>query len=468
MDRILQDINLLKKYDVEAFHYADYPHKKFWSDAVGDAEYRDALKRFYGGPRDSSVLLYFHIPFCEEICNFCICSKTRTKDYDRVNDYLQNILFREIDMFAQFVRDNDLTLKVEEIFMGGGSPTFMREPEFDQFIEHLAPIVDVSGLKDFCIEIDPRRVDVERMRFYHSRHVNKISIGIQDFDHAVQVEANRIQPPELVEALLTPEIREYFPSINFDVLIGLPKQTRESIRAPIERLVEMSPDRVTLAYMHYSPAYRPNMRQLVRNAPLPDFYRRKELFVEALGILLDAGYVRTGFENFAKPTDPLGRAFLEKTASFSSLGAITGGCQDVIAFGSSGHGNIGPDFSVQNHYGIEECRDALDRGQFPIFRGIDLDDDDKIRGDLIRNLRTYFQVDYAEFGARHGIDFTSYFANELNNMGEFVADGLVTMTATGLEMTEIGQHFANIIASVFDRYVDGPWYNEEIYMRKSG
>lgn len=466
MDRILQDLNLLKKYDVDAFHYADYPHKKFWSEDIGDAEYRDALIAHYSEPRDKTALLYVHIPFCEEICNFCICSKTRTKDYDRVNDYFETVLFPEIDMFAALVSDNGLKLKINEIFMGGGSPTFMREGEFDQFLMHLAPIVDVTALDSFCIEVDPRRVNADRMRFYHERHVNKISIGIQDFDPAVQVEANRVQPPEMVEALLTPEVREYFPSINFDLLIGLPRQTRSSIRSTVERLVSMAPDRVTLAYMHYAPAFRSNMRQLVRNAPLPDFYERKELFVEAQNLLSSAGYVRTGFENFAKPDDPLSQAVHDGKASFSSLGAISGDSQDVIAFGSSGHGNLGTDFNFQNFYEIDKCRDAITRGEFPVFRGHILDADEKLRGELIRQLRTYFEVDFQAFGTVHEIDFRAYFADALNIAEEFERDGLVFWTDRGLRMTEIGQHFAHIIASAFDRYAEGPWYNDKIYMHR--
>ena len=468
MDKILQDLNLLKKYDVDAFQYSEYPHKKFWGEDVGDAAYRRALHRRYAQANDAAVLLYFHIPYCEEICNFCICSKTRTKDYARVKAYLHEVLFPEIDLLAEMVRTDNLKINATQIFMGGGTPTFVREAEFDELIARLRPIVDVRDLSDFCIEVDPRRVDVERLRFYHSRHINKISIGIQDFDPAVQVEANRVQPPEMVEALLTPEIREYFPSINFDLLVGLPKQTRASIRATVERLVTMRPDRVTLAYMHYAPAYRPNMRQLVRNALLPDFYERKELFVEATNILIDAGYVRTGFENFSTPTDPLGQAFVDGKATFTSLGAITGDAMDVIAFGSSGHGDIGDDFSYQNFYEIDKCRTALAQGRFPVYRGVEREPEDRLRGELIRALRTYFHLDFEAVERRHGIDFKRHFARELETVAEFVADELVVLTDDALRMTEVGQHFANVIASVFDRYVDGPWYNDNVYMRRSG
>ena len=69
----------------------------------------------------------------------------------------------------------------------------------------------------------------ERLIFYHEMGVNRLSFGIQDFDPGVQEEINRPQPPELVDKLLTPKVRELFPVINFDLLIGLPGQTPKSI-----------------------------------------------------------------------------------------------------------------------------------------------------------------------------------------------------------------------------------------------
>lgn len=464
MDVILKDLNLLKKYDIYAFDYTDYPHKKFWSFDVGDAEYRKTLVKQYTENPDNPVLLYFHIPFCDELCYFCICSREKMKKYDHVVRYLHEVLFREIDLMVEFLKENNIKLNVEEIFMGGGSPTIIQEKEFDEFIERIKPIVDVKNLKQFCVEVDPRRVDLDRLRFYHSRHVNKISIGIQDFDPEVQQEVNRIQPPELVERIMVPEIRGYFPSINFDVIVGLPKQTRKSIHETMQHIFRMKPDRVSLTYMYYGTAHRSNMLRLMRNAPLPDFYERKAIFVEALNMLIEAGYVRTGFEHFAKPGDPVEQALQKKQAFYTSLGAVTGRCLDVVAMGSSAHGNIGYN-NFQNFYEISKCRESLDKGEFPIYRGIAFSQDDIIRNRLIRVLRTYLRTDFADYKEKFGIDFKEYFAKELKNLDEFVKDGLVVLTDHSLEMTETGAHFGSLIASVFDRYLDGPWYRDDIETR---
>ena len=47
--------------------------------------------------------------------------------------------------------------------------------------------------------------------------------------------------------------------------------------------------------------------------------KEKVLFEEAVNILLSNGYVRTGFEHFALPTDDVAKAAQNKTALYNSL-----------------------------------------------------------------------------------------------------------------------------------------------------
>ena len=141
------------------------------------------------------------------------------------------------------------------------------------------------------------------------------------FDKKVQIAINRIQPAALTEKLLTSDIRDKFKAVNFDLLVGLPEQTIESLKNTVSKVCEMSPDRVSLAYLHYGPKYHVHQRLMLKDGLLPDFYERKELFEEAVNILLAHGYVRTGFEHFALPTDAVAKAAKKKTALYNSLGS---------------------------------------------------------------------------------------------------------------------------------------------------
>lgn len=462
MDMILSDLNLLKKYDVYAFDYIEYPHKSAWNYDVSDSHFRDALGNLCKTRPESPLLLYVHIPFCEQLCYFCICHREITSDYNKIKAHAENSLFLEFDLLNRFFQEQGIRPNFKEIFLGGGSPTAFREPEFDAMLERLDPFVDRSALNWFAIEIDPRRADLDRLRFYHRRGINKLSFGIQDFDPDVQKAVNRVQPAELIEGLLTDEIREYFPSINFDLLVGLPLQTTESICRTIDRVLALAPDRISLTYVHYGPKFHPHQVQMNRHALLPDFYDRKRLFVEAVRRLLDGGYVRTGFEHFAKPDNEVARALEKRRAYYNSLGATEGVCTDIIATGRASYSTIGDDYYFQSVYEQTEYQAALEQGRFPILRGHKLSENDKIRRHIIKTLRTYFQIEFAEVEEKYNIDFKNYFKRELEIVQEFSQDGILIFDSHSITVTETGKHFANLIGSIFDSFVTAPRYNAHI------
>ena len=76
----------------------------------------------------------------------------------------------------------------------------------------------MKQVNEVTIEVDPRETTKERMQYYRTKGINRISIGVQDFDLEVQKAVNRVQPAELTERLLAPDIRQYLTSVNFDIL----------------------------------------------------------------------------------------------------------------------------------------------------------------------------------------------------------------------------------------------------------
>ena len=304
MKKILKDLKLLKKYHTElVFDYTEYPTKSHWNENFGEKEYKNCLTEWLPNNPKKPILFYVHTPFCEQLCYFCLCSKEITKNYDKVKDYLYNYLSKEFDLLEKHLNENNIKLNFKEIYLGGGSPTYYKEKEFKYLIERLRKIIDFKNLGDFTIEIDPRRVDEEKLVFYHEQGVNRLSFGIQDFDIGVQGEINRIQPPELVDKLLTPRIRKLFPVINFDLLIGLPKQSRETITSTINNVVHLKPSQLQTMYVHYKPTTRKYMIKMVRNEPMLDFFDRKAVFDKARDLLLENGYTRDGFESYSLPED---------------------------------------------------------------------------------------------------------------------------------------------------------------------
>jgi len=459
--KVLENANLIKKYHANlVYDYTEYPTKGHWQETFSDKEYRNAMIEWFPKNKNKTVLFYVHTPFCEKLCNFCLCSKEITQDYDRVKEYLYNYLSKELDLLEDFFIKNKINFNYKEIYFGGGSPTYYREKEFKYLIDRLKKFINFDKIGDFTVEIDPRRVDEDRLLFYHQMGVNRLSFGIQDFDPGVQEEINRPQSPELVQKLLTNRVRELFPVINFDLLIGLPRQNIETISETIRNVVELKPTQLQTMYVHYKPGTRKYMIKMVRNEPMLDFYDRKAVFQKASELLVKSGYDRAGFESYSLPDDPLSKSIKEKKAVYNSLGTQKGEATNFIAVGSSAHGVLNDQFYFQNFYEQPLYKKALDEGNFPIYRGLKLSEDDVIRREVIRHIRTFFNIEYDYFEKKYKKNFQNYFEKELNNLKSYELDGLININEKNAILTDLGEHFSPQIANVFDIYNDQEFYNK--------
>ena len=451
---------LVERYGASGFMYTEYPHKRFWDRSFGDKQYRHALASEIDSSKDNPTLLYVHLPYCQELCWFCTCHVSITNNYNKVVEY-QEWLFKEIDLLGQTFRDNSIKPEFTEIHLGGGSPTFLEEPEFDALVERLNTLVNTDTLQEFSIEIDPRRVDKARMEYYHKKGINRISFGIQDFDSGVQKSINRIQPVELIENLLTPDIRGLFPKgVNFDIICGLPHQTPETIKATAEECARLSPDRICFNYLHFAPQFAPHQEIMCdgnegRPSKLPDYFERKKLFEEVLNVLSqNGGYIRTGYDHFALSTDDVAKSLKNGQLHWNALGVTAGRYSNIIGVGVHSYSTIG-DYYFQNVYEIDDYKQAVMNGALPVHRGFKLSADDIIRRNVIQRLRNYFLLNMDDIEKHHKIDFKSYFESELLSLEKFAEDGVVEVIDRAIVITEIGHQFTNIVCRIFDKYYEG-------------
>ena len=457
--KVLENANLIKKYHANlVYDYTEYPTKGIWKETFSEEDYKNAILEWFPKNPKKPILFYVHTPFCEQLCNFCLCSKEITKDYDRVKDYLYNYLSKELDLYEDFITKNKINFNYKEIYFGGGSPTYYREKEFTYLINRLKKFIDFNNLGDFTVEIDPRRVDEARLIYYHEMGVNRLSFGIQDFDSGVQEEINRPQPPSLVHNLLTEKVRKLFPAINFDLLIGLPRQSVKTISETIKHVVDLKPTQLQTMYVHYKPGTRKYMIKMVRNEPMLDFYDRKAVFQKASELLIKSGYERAGFESYSLPNDPLAQSMKKKQAVYNSLGTQKGEATNFIAVGSSAHGVLNDEFYFQNFYEQPLYRKALEENKFPIYRGMRLSEDDVIRREVIRHIRTFFNIEFNFFNSKYKKEFKDYFNKELNRLKHFEEDGLLKISDNNIVLTPLGEHFSPQIANVFDMYNDQEYY----------
>ena len=362
-------------------------------------------------------------------------------------------LYKEIDLLFNFLNENEIKLNVETVFLGGGSPTILKREDLKNLVDKLKSLFEWSKVVNFTVESDPRRVDEDRLLYNHKMcGTNRISFGMQDFDPDVQRRVNRIQPAELFKKILTKKVREVYKTIAFDLLIGQPGQTTETMSKTCDQIIELQPTLVQLSLMAYKPWVAKYQIQMLAEGPLPDFLERKELLEVIHKKLKAAGYIRTGFECYSLPDDPMTKAFREGTAHYGSSGHQTGGRVNFVAVGSSSKSNLGDDYYAQNFYDLKSYKKCLNKGEFPTFRGMKLSKDDKIRQHATQQLRSYFRIDFKQFERNLKINPKEYFGKEIEYLDEMIEDGLVILSNDGIEITELGRDFSQNITNVFDKY----------------
>lgn len=444
-------VKLIEKYDFEWSWYSDYPPTGFWKNDFLVKDYKDALNKLVL-KKNHPLALYFHFPYCPKRCFFCVCANDLTNDSKKVDIYLKS-QFKEIELIYDFFKKNDYKSNIKLIHLGGGSPSFMNESQIKSLIEKIELLVDINELQEFSIEVDPRTVNEEKLFYYSKLGINRISLGIQDFNPEVQGAINRVQSKEMVRELLSPRVREAFKSINFDLIYGLPYQTRDSFKETIEEVIKFSPDRISTGFLFYNPGLLKH-QQVMDSSKIPSFRDKNLMFIDAIKRFTEEGYVMIGIGHFAKPEDSLALAFKNKSLGRSQMGYTPGVAEDFIGFGPWAMGRI-LNYNYQNTHSVSEYMNLLDNEKFPVFRGYILNKDELIRRDVIKDIICFASLDYSKIEEKYGIIFKDYFEKELEKLDFFVREGMLIKKPNGFFLTDLGKFFQRHICTCFDKFFKG-------------
>jgi oxygen-independent coproporphyrinogen-3 oxidase len=383
--------DLLRRYDRPGPRYTSYPTAPHFHAGFGETELRDAAAASNGDPIPRRLSLYVHVPFCTSPCFYCGCNRIITRDKSRSEGYLAR-LYREISLAAQlFDRDRE----VIQLHFGGGTPNFLSPSQLREVVDTLRRQFHFSDAadQDISIELDPRFVTSEDVAELARTGFNRASLGVQDFDPAVQAAVNRIQSVEETRTVVDACRANGFRSVNIDLIYGLPKQSIEGFARTLDTVIAMRPDRLAVySYAHLPELFRPQRQVMAED--LPDAETKLGLLQLAVETLTAAGYVYIGMDHFALPDDDLAQAQARGGLHRNFMGYTTHADSDLIGLGVSAISHIGDSYS-QNPRDLPNWEIALDEGRLPVFRGMHLSEDDQLRADLIQQLMCQGEIPIA-------------------------------------------------------------------------
>ncbi len=440
-------VELLRKYDRPGPRYTSYPTVPVWTEQVGAQDYADAL-RAASQHADKPLAIYCHIPFCRRRCYYCGCNTVVTNDPCRGENYV-GVLGKEIESVASHLGDRR---GVSLIHFGGGTPTYLNTDELTELLGHLQRHFRFLPEAEMSMEVDPRVTTFEQIDFLALEGFNRISMGVQDFTPEVQQACGRIQPYEMVAGLLQHCRKRNFRGINIDLIYGLPKQTIEAFTDTLDRALALRPDRVAVYSFAYLPKSMPH-QSMIKPEDLPVTEVKYQLYAAAIEKFTGAGYRQIGMDHFALPEDELSLAQSDGRLNRNFMGYTVQQAPEMIGFGMSAIGYVNNGF-FQNVSKLDSYEHAVTDKGMAIYRGIRLSTDDLIRQFAITDLMCNFRLRFDDLQKKFGIRYQEYFEPAHRQLDGFVADGLLAIHDSHLEITPRGRTFVRNIAMVFDAYLE--------------
>lgn len=436
------DEALIHKYSGSAPRYTSYPTALEFRPIDDGTEQQILENR----DPDTPLSLYLHIPFCRHLCYYCGCNKIISKKNSDSGDYLTQ-LFAEIRHKKSFLKG---TPQVKQVHLGGGTPTFLSDDELVKLWHFLQTEFEFDPAGDYSVEIDPRELRPDTLQILRNLGVNRLSFGVQDLAENVQIAVNRVQSYELIVDVMNTARQLGFESINIDLIYGLPLQTVASMASTVDKIVALSPDRLSIFnYAHLPERFVAQKR--IKDSDLPTPSDKLTMFKNTITALNGAEYQYIGIDHFAKANDSL--AIAQQTGklhrNFQGY-TILGEC-DLLGFGVSSISQIGSHI-LQNHSDLNTYKAMIDDGKFPAVKHITSTPDDLIRRDVIMNLLCHDVMNFEQLDKKFNIDSRHYFADELARLAEMTADGLVALDETGVTILAKGRILGRSVARVFDTY----------------
>ncbi|MBI1832619.1 MAG: oxygen-independent coproporphyrinogen III oxidase [Planctomycetes bacterium] len=429
--------------------HTSYPIAPAWRGDYTAGDFRTALSE--SAQRRRPLSLYVHVPFCERLCYYCACTKEIVPASKKLaTDPGRSFL---VGLETEAARLGEIVgmSPVDQVHLGGGSPTFLRPEQLRRLWQTLTAHFTIAPNAEIAVEIDPRIPTFEHLSALRELGFNRVSLGIQDFTATVQRAVNRMQSVETVERVVSWCRELGFASINFDLIYGLPFQTLESMGETLEQTIALAPDRIAFYRLAVIPEIF-RWQNVFHAEDLPAGDPPLELNLLAIQRFQDAGYEFIGLDHFARPTEALARAWREQSLHRNFQGMTTGKELDVVGLGPSAISQLDSAFA-QNHKMSADWQAALERG-LATERGLRLSVDDRLRRELMQQLYGYGIIRKASLEQRFHVAFDSYFAGELDGLRSLIDEGLVEMDDNDIRLTDpLGRLLVRVVAAVFDAYL---------------
>ncbi|WP_083100599.1 radical SAM protein [Pseudophaeobacter leonis] len=426
-------------FDAKVPRYTSYPTVANFNPTIGSGHFMSWIRAI---PPGNQISLYLHVPFCRNLCWFCMCRTQGARSDAPIAAYI-DALKQEI-MSLKLHLPKGVTLS--RLHWGGGTPTILSPEMIREVTAALADLAPLSPGAEFSVEIDPNAFDLARCEALIRAGMTHASIGVQGVDSTTQQAIGRSLDFARVQTIAEMLRRGGVQCLSMDLLYGLPHQTQAQMSQSIQSVLSLAPDRLTLyAYIHLPALIR--RQAMIPSEALPRPEDRLDLFETARALCLQEGYQAIGIDTFARPNDGLTQA---RSLKRGFQGYSNDPSEVLIGLGASAISRF-PQGYAQNAPGTARYITSIGSGSLATDRGHAFQGEDRLRGRMIEALLCTFKIPRHEIMQR--------FPDQEARFNALVSDAckafpeILALTEEGAVLPEPARALARVIARHFDAYV---------------
>jgi len=257
----------------------------------------------------ASLGIYIQVPFCQTRCTYCNFH-TGVVSTGRYAPYVEAVCC-EIRGYRELYRTAGIALPVgvgtaivNTIYIGGGTPSLLDSGLLRNMLDAVRGGFQCE-LCEVTLEADPETVTPEKAGAWAAAGITRISFGVQSFVGTELAAAGRIHRREDVYRAI-PVLRDAgIGNISFDLIAGLPHQSRQSWSQSLGELIALAPEHVSVYLLEIDEGSRLGKEVLSGGhrysaTALPSDDEMAEFYEAAGAGLANAGYHHYEISNWAK------------------------------------------------------------------------------------------------------------------------------------------------------------------------
>ena len=321
--------------------------------------------------RDSTVFsfnLYIHIPFCAQKCSFCYYSVAVVpNDSDLIWAYLK-CLEKEAEAYSRILSE----LRVETVFVGGGTPSRLNEDQMQFLFERIIARFDLSICREITYECSPDTATKSRIDTMVRLGTNRISMGVQTLDSAILEKTRRPSDTDQILTTYYNIVDSGVRNFNIDLIAGVEREAFENMERTMDAIANLRvlPKQITLFTLSVREGAL-DLKTLGSEHPRQLFGRSLTLFRYAKRRMMDLGYWQ--YSRNLYPQDDW--IFHYQDNHWGNNGY-------VLALGASGYSHSHR-YTYVNEFNFRRYMDRINDGYLPVEKTFELTAEESLRRHLV-------------------------------------------------------------------------------------